>query len=114
MQAGRLVGDPSLLEGALENLVRNSVEALPESGGKVTVQVDEEADWIVVRVSDTGVGMDPRRAQRSLEEFFTSKPQGSGLGLPFARRVAVAHGGDLVITSALGEGTSVEMRILKG
>jgi two-component system sensor histidine kinase HydH len=108
-----LVGDPSLLEGALENLVRNAVEALPDAGGKVTVHVDEAVDWVSVRVTDTGQGMDPRRAQRALEEFFTSKPQGSGLGLPFARRVAVAHGGDLVITSALGKGTSIEMRIHK-
>ena len=101
--------DRDLLESALENVVRNAVEAK----GPVHIMTthDEAAGRLLLRVIDEGEGMDARQRERAFEDFFTTKETGSGLGLAFARRVLVAHGGDVTLTSARGKGTTVELRL---
>jgi len=105
--------DRDLVAGALENLLRNAFEALP-SGGRVVVrtsqrQLEPERPGVAVSVEDSGLGMDPRVAERAFDDFFTTKVQGSGLGLAFVRRVVEAHGGTVVLRSEAGRGTLVEM-----
>jgi len=65
----------------------------------------------VVSVEDTGVGMDARTREHAFDEFFTTKPTGSGLGLSFVRRVVEAHGGLVSIASQQGRGTVVRIRL---
>ena len=108
--AARCTADPDLLEGALENLVRNAIEAMP-SGGTLWVRAAEDAGAVLLQVEDTGEGMDARRAYRAFEEFYTTKRGGSGLGLPFVRRVAEGHGGEASIRSRPGEGTMLQIRL---
>lgn len=108
--------DPDLVSGALENLVRNALEACA-AGGTITVttRVDSRSDGardLVVTVEDSGMGMDARHVERAFDDFFTTKTTGSGLGLPFVRRVALAHGGDATLVSKVGKGTIVEVRFL--
>jgi signal transduction histidine kinase len=55
--------------------------------------------------------MDARQRERAFEDFFTPKPEGSGLGLAFVRRVMLAHGGDVTLSSERGRGTTVELRL---
>ena len=98
--------DRELLESALENVVRNAVEAT-EKGGTVRIETSAR----LVRVVDGGIGMDARERERAFEDFFTTKENGSGLGLAFARRVLVAHGGDVSLRSERGSGTTVELRL---
>jgi signal transduction histidine kinase len=100
--------DRDLLESALENIVRNAVEATRESGD-VRLETKRTENGIVVRVVDTGSGMDARQRDRAFEDFFTTKESGSGLGLSFARRVMVAHRGDVTLVSEKGVGTTVEI-----
>jgi signal transduction histidine kinase len=107
--------DPDLLASALENVVRNACEAMPR-GGSLCVRTRLEAPGagersVVVRVEDTGEGMDARRAERAFDDFFTTKATGSGLGLAFVRRVALAHGGTVSLASRPGQGTAVELRL---
>ena len=105
--------DATLIATALEHLLRNAYEAMPE-GGTVTVRLERAAigaDGVVLSVQDEGVGMDPRELSRATEEFFTTKSQGTGLGLNFVDRVAKAHGGALEISSVIGKGTLVRLRI---
>jgi signal transduction histidine kinase len=106
--------DADLLSRALQNLVRNALEAMPR-GGHLTVRTALGADAaegrVVVSVEDEGEGMDPRQAERAFDEFYTTKPTGSGLGLAFVRRVARAHGGDASLSSRVGVGTVVSMRL---
>ena len=102
--------DRDLVESAVENVVRNAVEAT-RGAGEVRVETLRDASSLVVRVTDTGEGMDARQRERAFEDFFTTKPTGSGLGLAFARRVLVAHGGDVTLRSERGKGTVVELRL---
>ena len=105
--------DGALLATALENVLRNAYEAMPE-GGVVTVGLERAAlgaDGIVLSVRDQGQGMDPRELSRATEEFFTTKSRGTGLGLNFVDRVARAHGGSLEISSEVRQGTLVQLRI---
>lgn len=106
--------DADLLARALENLVKNAMEAMP-AGGTVTVTAEREGGHgVVVRVADTGAGMDARTQERVFDEFFTTKATGSGLGLPFVLRVAEAHGGSVSLTSKEGRGTVVELHLPAG
>jgi two-component system, NtrC family, sensor histidine kinase HydH len=102
--------DEGLIASAVENLVRNAVEAMP-GGGSIVLRVARRGDQVIVRVEDEGEGMDPRRAARAFEDFFTTKASGSGLGLAFVRRVAQAHGGTVALTTRTGKGTAVELRL---
>jgi two-component system, NtrC family, sensor histidine kinase HydH len=105
--------DSELVARALENLVRNSTEAMPQ-GGIVSVRtaVKRSRGRVVgasLAVHDRGAGMDARHAARALEDFFTTKPHGTGLGLAFTKRVVEAHGGRLQLSSKVGIGTSVTL-----
>jgi len=106
--------DADLMSRALENLVRNAVEALP-AGGSVCVRTTTlgsraHPNGVQLAVQDSGLGMDARQAERAFDEFFTTKANGSGLGLAFVRRVVRAHAGRVRIDSSLGRGTVVTMR----
>lgn len=96
--------DPDLFAGALENVLRNAFEAMP-NGGVVTVHTERVDSAVMLSVQDQGVGMDVRTLEHALDDFFTTKSQGSGLGLAFVRRVARVHGAEISLTSRPGEGT---------
>ena len=121
--------DRQQIENALLNLAINARDAMP-GGGTLTIEARrqsvgvEEAsshpglspgDYVVVSVSDTGVGMSPEAMQRAVEPFYTTKPvgKGSGLGLSSALAFAQQSGGDLSITSAPGQGTTVSIFLPK-
>jgi signal transduction histidine kinase len=104
--------DADLFSAALHNLAKNAVEAMPE-GGTLTVrtgraQGPREAG-VRLTVEDTGGGMDARVRERAFEDFFTTKPGGTGLGLAFVRRVTEAHGGEVLLSSREGQGTRVQL-----
>ncbi len=109
----RCAVDPDLVGPVLENLVQNAIEAMP-AGGEITVRTrhEDDAGRIVLEVEDRGPGMDARTAERAFDDFFTTKAQGSGLGLSFVRRVVEAHGGQVALTSRKGWGTVVTLRFL--
>jgi signal transduction histidine kinase len=107
--------DRELIESALENVVRNAIEATGTADGvRVETERDTPGRAIVFRVVDCGPGLDARQLERAFEDFFTTKPEGTGLGLPFVRRVLLAHGGDVSMTSKQAgteKGTTVELRL---
>jgi signal transduction histidine kinase len=107
--------DRDLLARALENLIRNAIEAMP-AGGTVTIgarRIDAgtQAAAVLITVADTGAGMDARTRERAFEDFFSTKPAGTGLGLAFVQRVIESHRGSIRLESALGRGTIVRMRL---
>ena len=114
-------GDRDLLASVLENLVRNAIEALPgDSNGPLprgtvvvrsTPRPPGEQPGVVVAVEDDGAGMDASTRENAFDDFFTTKPTGSGLGLAFVQRVVHAHGGEVTLTSSPGRGTVVFVRL---
>lgn len=105
--------DPDHLELVLLNLASNAAEAMPD-GGTFTLSVDGQGtDWVEIRASDTGRGMTAEELARSREPFYTTKPagQGTGLGLAIASDLAGRAGGELLIESAPGRGTTVSIRL---
>jgi two-component system sensor histidine kinase HydH len=103
--------DDALLARVLENLIRNATEAMP-GGGTVVVRTrvgDGREPGVEVSVEDTGSGMDARTRERAFDDFFTTKSQGSGLGLAFVRRAVEAHGGRVNLTSEPARGTVVRL-----
>jgi signal transduction histidine kinase len=79
---------------ALDNLLRNAIEASPPAS-TVAVRVDDGGPSLVVHVEDSGNGVEPARAAELFEPFFTTKAEGTGLGLAISRAIARAHGGDV-------------------
>lgn len=105
--------DEELLRTTLENLLCNAFDAMPD-GGSVTVETSlvagsGDVPGVALSVRDDGQGMDARILARATDQFFTTKPTGSGLGLNFVERVARAHQGRLELSSQVGQGTTVRL-----
>lgn len=101
---GRVVGDPLRLKEALLNLVVNAIDASPR-GGRVDLEIAEKADAVRVHVRDSGRGMEADVLARIGTPFFTTREEGTGLGVALARATMVRHGGTLEYASRPGEGT---------
>jgi signal transduction histidine kinase len=93
--AGAASIDSDAMARAIDNLLRNAIEA-SAAGGQVVTRVSTEPDRVVVAVEDRGPGVPAERATELFEPFFTTKPDGTGLGLAISRAIARGHGGDLV------------------
>jgi signal transduction histidine kinase len=105
-----LSADETLLQLALENLVRNAVQSSP-SGGQVRVAVRCVPEGLCLTVEDEGPGVAPADAQRVFEPFFTTRTTGTGLGLAVVRRVVLAHGGTVSVGQRQGGGARFELRL---
>ncbi|MBL8957530.1 MAG: ATP-binding protein [Myxococcaceae bacterium] len=101
--------DRDLLVIALENVLKNAREAAPDKPVHVQTGRAETSVWVAVR--DEGPGMDVRTKERALEGFFTTKAQGSGLGLAYVRRVVESHRGRLTLDTREGAGTTVKIEL---
>jgi signal transduction histidine kinase len=102
--------DREAFHGALLNLVINAQQAMPD-GGQLMVRTTTHGPLAAIYLVDTGVGMDERTASRMFEEFFTTKPGGSGLGLPTTAKIIEAHGGRIAVESELGRGTQFTIEL---
>jgi signal transduction histidine kinase len=106
--------DPSLLRLALSNVLDNARLAMPE-GGTISVAAHRErlagSSGVMIQITDTGGGMDSQTLRRAMDPFFSTRPSGTGLGLPIAGRIVEAHGGRVEVTSRHGEGTTVSLFI---
>jgi signal transduction histidine kinase len=94
----------SALQAALINLVKNALEAMP-NGGELIVQTYSTPTGVALDMIDTGCGMDETTAMRMFEPFYSTKTEGSGLGLPTTRKILEAHGGRINVQSEVGRGT---------
>jgi len=101
-----VVGNAAALEQLFLNLVLNAVQASVR-GGRVGFTTDAAPDRITVTVWDEGPGFDEGGVDKAFEPFYSTRPEGTGLGLTVARRIAVAHSGSISISSARGHGTRV-------
>ena len=102
--------DAGQLEQVLVNLTVNARHAMPV-GGELTVHVRNEGSEVVLEVVDTGTGMSPEVLEQALEPFFTTRPEGTGLGLAVVQGIVTQAGGRLDIVSDEEEGTTVWVRL---
>jgi signal transduction histidine kinase len=102
-------GDAGALEQLFANILFNAAQALPPNG-QARVRAARLGEGVEVEVSDAGPGMSETEIARLQQPFYSSKPNGTGLGLPIARQIAATHGAALAIASAPGEGTRVTLR----
>jgi len=118
--------DPEQFRQVILNLLHNATQAMPQ-GGKIVVRIDtEETDTgasqtpfgkhlrggkIVLKISDTGMGMSKATLDKLFTPFFTTKEHGTGLGLSTVKKIVEAHRGDIKVESEIGKGTTVIVRL---
>lgn len=106
----RVIGDSIQLQQCVVNLLMNAFDAIGEAAlepREVTINVaPEKAGWVLVRVCDTGGGIDPRIADRLFQPFITTKAEGMGLGLLVTRSIIESHGGKIWATPNRDGGTT--------
>jgi PAS domain S-box-containing protein len=94
------------LQQVFMNLMLNAIEAMKESGGELTVRSQLQDGELQFSVSDTGVGLSKETMDQIFSAFFTTKPQGSGMGLAISRSIVESHGGRLWATANDGRGAT--------
>jgi signal transduction histidine kinase len=106
--------DAALLKLAIQNLIDNCRQAMPD-GGTITLRAAAartvDVPGVRIEISDGGQGMDSHTLHRAMDPFFTTRPSGTGLGLPITGRIIEAHGGEVDVRSRTGEGTTVSLFI---
>ncbi len=106
----RVLLDGESFRGALFNLLLNAKQAMPD-GGQIVVRTSERGGNVVLDVIDTGCGMDQHTAAHMFEAFFSTKPGGSGLGLPTTAKIIEAHAGRIHVQSEVGRGTQFTIEL---
>lgn len=106
---GEVSIDPEMVRGALFNLINNAIQAI-EGSGTVTISAERDENFLVIGVKDTGKGISKEDQENIFTPFFTTKDSGTGLGLPFAKKIAENHNGYIQIESETGQGTQVLLR----
>ena len=102
--------DKNRFERVLGNLVKNALEAMPE-GGSLSIESYREGDTLQVIMSDSGVGMSEEVMNQIFTPFFTTKPDGMGLGLAYCKQAVEAHNGIITVDSEEGKGTKFLIQI---
>jgi signal transduction histidine kinase len=100
----KIMADRVQMQQVFMNLMLNAIEAMEDGGGELTVKSERQDGQPVFSVSDTGIGLPPEKMNEIFSAFFTTKPQGSGMGLAISRSIIESHGGRLWATANSGHG----------
>jgi signal transduction histidine kinase len=104
-------GNGDALRTAFMNIILNACQAMP-TGGVVTATVERpQEDVLAVAISDTGTGIKPEDMDQIFRMSFTTKAEGSGIGLTLVRRIVEMHDGDIEVSSRVGQGTTIVVRL---
>ena len=103
-------GDEEMLRRALMNLLVNACQAMP-GGGRVDIGSELETEALRITITDTGMGIPPEDIERIFKMYYTTKTDGTGIGLALVRRVIDLHHGSIEILSTVGQGTKVIVRL---
>jgi signal transduction histidine kinase len=106
---------PVQLQQAIMNLILNAREAMLPKGGKLTIEAQDGVDNIVIRVKDTGCGIEQAEIGKVFDSFFTTKRKsgGNGLGLALCKKVIDAHNGSITVDSLPRQGTTFTITLPK-
>ncbi|MGA9898396.1 MAG: PAS domain S-box protein [Terriglobales bacterium] len=109
-----VLGDRVQLQQVMLNLIMNGIEAMRMIAGRPRTLLIKSAthrDGVLIQVHDSGKGLDPQQADRIFESFFTTKPEGIGMGLSIGRSIVEAHGGRLWAMPGAGQGATFEFTL---
>jgi C4-dicarboxylate-specific signal transduction histidine kinase len=111
--APRVAGDRVQLQQVMMNLILNSIDSMKEAPGtrELLIRSRPKEDGVVVDVSDTGPGIPARHADEIFKAFFTTKAQGTGMGLSISRSIVESHGGKLWAADHLPRGASFHVSL---
>jgi signal transduction histidine kinase len=102
--------DPALIQQVILNLVLNGIQAISGTG-EVRVELIPYSEWVVVDVRDTGRGISAEALPRIFKPFFTTRSEGTGLGLSLANSIVQSHGGHIDVSSIPGKGTQFKVSL---
>ncbi len=102
----KIMADRVQLQQVFMNLILNAIEAMKDSGGELTVKSELQDGQLQFSVTDSGVGLPMEKVDQIFSAFFTTKPQGSGMGLAISRSIVESHGGQLWACANSGGGAS--------
>jgi signal transduction histidine kinase len=102
--------DEASIHAALMNLMLNAIQAMPEEG-ILTVSTSLKRGTLLITIEDTGKGMSDEQIKNVFEPFYTTRAQGLGLGMPYAKKVIEQHQGSIHVESQVGKGTRVEIEL---
>src|SRR5467141_608335 len=108
-----VMGDRVQLQQVFMNLMLNGIDAMKEASGgsELTIKSETGDGQLLISVSDTGVGLPQEQADRIFTAFFTTKDNGTGMGLPISRSIIESHGGRLWATGASGRGATFQFTL---
>jgi signal transduction histidine kinase len=102
--------DADLLKQAVLNVILNGAQAMPE-GGKLEVALEEDRRTALLRITDEGSGIPDEILEKIFDLYFTTKTEGSGIGLAMTYRILQLHHGSIEVQSKIGRGTEFRLRI---
>jgi signal transduction histidine kinase len=102
--------DKVMIKQVLLNMFLNAQQAMAK-GGELLIRTARRKGSAVVEICDTGVGIEKDKIERIFDAYYSSRPSGSGLGLPTARKIIAQHGGEVTVASELGKGTIFTIRL---
>jgi signal transduction histidine kinase len=102
--------DADMLKQVILNLFINAQQAMSD-GGELMIRTDRRGESAVIQISDTGSGIAPDKLPLIFNAYYSSRPRGSGLGLPTAKKIVEAHNGSITVDSEPGKGTSFTITI---
>ncbi len=105
--------DEASIHAALMNLMLNAIQAM-QGGGALTVKTVVRDDALLITITDTGKGMSDEQVRNVFEPFYTTKAQGLGLGMPYAKKIIEQHQGAIRVESREGHGTRIEIELPAG
>lgn len=105
------MADEELLHQAFLNITLNACQAMP-AGGTITIVTElDQPEVVRVSITDTGVGIPPQDIEKVFKLYYTTKPDGSGIGLSLAYRIVQLHDGIIDVVSEVGRGTTAVVRL---
>jgi signal transduction histidine kinase len=111
----KVIADRVQLQQVFMNLMLNGIEAMKEmgSGSELVIKSEIGDGQLLISVSDTGVGLPGEQADQIFRAFFTTKDNGTGMGLPISRSIVESHGGRLWVTDNGGRGVTFHFTLPK-
>lgn len=111
----KVMGDPDFLRSVFNNLFINALQAMENSGGRLSIKIypDESGEFVNFDVSDTACGISPENISKIFEPYFSTKETGTGLGLAIVQKIVDIHNGTISVESKTGEGTKFTVKLPK-